>query len=360
RSTAHGVSAASSKTNASNLPNVDSLSDAMIHSFFASQSNIRQLDNEDLKQTDPDDLEEMELKLNTVSSPVNTVSSSFTTIDPEREIAQRNEFESMFGQARDANGNMIFTHVSVDGSTYVYLAGSIPVNAATLPNADLPTDPLMTNLEDTADTIIYSDAYDDEVEGGEADFNNLELIIVIDVKSAFLYGTIEEEVYVCQPPGFEDPHFSNKVYKVEKALYGLHQAPRASYETLSTYLLENRFRRGNIDKTLFIKKDKGDILFQVTPKVSHLPAVKRIFRYLKGQSKLGLWYPRDSPFDLESFLDSDYAGASLDKKSTTGCFLFLGKRPISWQCKKQTLVANSTTEAKYVAAANCCGQVLWI
>nr|GFB44646.1 hypothetical protein [Tanacetum cinerariifolium] len=82
----------------------------------------------------------------------------------------------------------------------------------------------------------------------------------IDVKSAFLYGTIEEEVYVCQPPGFEDPHFPNKVYKVEKALYGLHQAHRAWYEKLSTYLLENRFRRGTIDKTLFIKKDKGDIL----------------------------------------------------------------------------------------------------
>ncbi|GJY85542.1 putative ribonuclease H-like domain-containing protein [Tanacetum coccineum] len=79
-------------------------------------------------------------------------------------------------------------------------------------------------------------------------------------ESAFLYGTIEEEVYVCQPPGFEDPHFPNKVYKVEKALYGLHQVPRAWYETLSTYLIENGFRRGAIDKTLFIKKDKGDIL----------------------------------------------------------------------------------------------------
>ncbi|GJT15088.1 ribonuclease H-like domain-containing protein [Tanacetum coccineum] len=80
------------------------------------------------------------------------------------------------------------------------------------------------------------------------------------VKSAFLYGTIEEEVYVCQPPGFEDPQFPNKVYKVEKTLYGLHQAPRASYETFSTYLLENGFRRGIIDKTLFIKKNKCDIL----------------------------------------------------------------------------------------------------
>nr|GEU55821.1 retrovirus-related Pol polyprotein from transposon TNT 1-94 [Tanacetum cinerariifolium] len=82
----------------------------------------------------------------------------------------------------------------------------------------------------------------------------------MDVKSAFLYGTIEEEVYVYQPPGFKDPYLPNKAYKVEKALYGLHQAPKAWYETLSTYLLENRFKKGIIDKTLFIRKDKGDIL----------------------------------------------------------------------------------------------------
>ncbi|GJW93825.1 hypothetical protein Tco_0173497 [Tanacetum coccineum] len=100
--------------------------------------------------------------------------------------------------------------------------------------------------------------------------------------------------------------------------------------------------------------------FQVTPKVSHLHAVKRIFRYLKGQPKLGLWYPKDSPFDLEAYSDSNYAGASLDRKSITGGCQFLGSRLISWQCKKQTIVANSTTEAKYVATANCCGQVLWI
>ncbi|GKE32298.1 putative ribonuclease H-like domain-containing protein, partial [Tanacetum coccineum] len=76
------------------------------------------------------------------------------------------------------------------------------------------------------------------------------------VKSAFLYGKIEEEIYVCQPPGFEDPYFPNRVYKVEKALYGLHQAPRAWYETLSTYLLDNGFQRGKIDKTLFIRRVK--------------------------------------------------------------------------------------------------------
>ncbi|KAJ9550670.1 hypothetical protein OSB04_014715 [Centaurea solstitialis] len=273
----------------------------------------------------------------------------------------------------------------------------------------------------------------------------------MDVKSAFLYGKIEEEVYVCQPPGFEDPKFPDKVYKLRKALYGLHQAPRAWYDTLSTYLLENQFERGVIDKTLFIKKKGLDLLlvqiyvddiifgstkeelckefedlmhkrfkmssmgeltfflglqvkqkndgllinqskyvkdmltkfgfldaksastpmethkqltadvegeevdvyqyrsmigslmyltasrpdimfavcvcarFQVRPKESHLQAVKRIFRYLKGQPRLGLWYPYESPFELLSYTDSDYGA-----------------------------------EAEYVAAAQCCSQVLWI
>ncbi|GKD81356.1 putative ribonuclease H-like domain-containing protein, partial [Tanacetum coccineum] len=92
------------------------------------------------------------------------------------------------------------------------------------------------------------------------------VVYQMDVKSAFLYGKIKEEVYVYQPPGFEDPEFPDKVYKVEKALYGLHQAPKAWYETLSTYLLDNGFQRGQIDKTLFIKRVKGNILLvQVFP-----------------------------------------------------------------------------------------------
>ncbi|GKC03955.1 putative ribonuclease H-like domain-containing protein [Tanacetum coccineum] len=86
------------------------------------------------------------------------------------------------------------------------------------------------------------------------------VVYQMDVKSAFLYGKIEEEVYVCQPPGFEDPDFPDRVYKVKKALYGLHQALKACYETLSTYLLDNGIQRGKIDKTLFIKRHKGDIL----------------------------------------------------------------------------------------------------
>ncbi|GJZ73686.1 hypothetical protein Tco_0637832, partial [Tanacetum coccineum] len=98
----------------------------------------------------------------------------------------------------------------------------------------------------------------------------------------------------------------------------------------------------------------------VNLKVSHLYAMKRIFRYLKGQPKLGLWYPKDSPFDLVAYTDSDYVGASLDKKSTTRGCQFLGCRLISWQCKKQTVVENSTKEAEYVAALSCCGQLYLI
>nr|GEU48745.1 hypothetical protein [Tanacetum cinerariifolium] len=141
------------------------------------------------------------------------------------------------------------------------------------------------------------------------------MVYQMDVKSDFLYETIKEEVYVCQPPGFEDPDYPDKVYKVVKALYGLHQAPRAWYETLANYLLENGFQRRKIDQTLLIKKQKV------------------------------------------AYSDSDYAGASLDRKSTIRGCQFLGYRLISWQCKKQTVVATSSNEAEYVAAASCYAQV---
>nr|GEU33529.1 putative ribonuclease H-like domain-containing protein [Tanacetum cinerariifolium] len=173
------------------------------------------------------------------------------------------------------------------------------------------------------------------------------MVYQMDVKSTFLYGTIKEEVYFCQPIGFEYPDYPDKVYKVVKALYGLHQAPRAWYETLANYLLENGFQRGKIDQTLFIKKQKGDILlvqvyvddiiFRSTnkdlckvfeklmkDKFQMSSMVKRIFRYLKGKPHLGWWYPKDSLFNLVAYSDSDYAGASLDRKSTTGGCQFLG------------------------------------
>ncbi|GJY91517.1 putative ribonuclease H-like domain-containing protein, partial [Tanacetum coccineum] len=219
----------------------------------------------------------------------------------------------------------------------------------------------------------------------------------MDVKSAFLYGTIEEEVHMSQPLGFVDPKFPNKVYKVQKALYGLHQAPRAWYATLSTFLLKSGYRRGTIDKTLFIKKDKKDIMlvqFYVDDiifgsiKKSWCDEFKALMKSRFQMSSMGeltflldysgkqkewnlpyqdkstttgvLWYPKEIVICLVAYSDSDYAGANLDKKSTTGGCQFIGKRLISWQCKKQSTMATSTTEAEYVAAAHCCGQVLWI
>nr|GEV31094.1 hypothetical protein [Tanacetum cinerariifolium] len=197
------------------------------------------------------------------------------------------------------------------------------------------------------------------------------MVYQMDVKSTFLYGNIEEEVYVCQPSGFEDPDHPDKVYKVVKALYGLHQALRAWYETLATYLLENGFHRADERQVLDEFYGRTHILLGSSGKLASTPIdtekpllndpdVKRIFRYLKGKPHLGLWYPKDSPFDLIAYSDSDYAGASLDRKPTTGGCQFLGCRLISWQCKKQIVVATSSTEAEYVAAASCCAQVLWI
>nr|GEY20872.1 uncharacterized mitochondrial protein AtMg00810-like [Tanacetum cinerariifolium] len=118
--------------------------------------------------------------------------------------------------------------------------------------------------------------------------------------------------------------------------------------------------RSMIGSLTYLTSSRPNIMFvvcacaryQVNPKVSHHHVVKKIFRYLEGQPKLGLWYPKDSPFDLMAYTDSDYAGASLDRKSTTEGCQFLRCRLISWQYKKQTMVANSTTKAEYVAASS--------
>nr|GEW88583.1 hypothetical protein [Tanacetum cinerariifolium] len=124
--------------------------------------------------------------------------------------------------------------------------------------------------------------------------------------------------------------------------------------------------RSMIGSLIYLTSSRPDIMFavcacacfQVTSKISHLHAVKRIFRYLNGKPNLGLWYPKDSPFDLVAYSDSEYVSVSLDRKSTIGVCQFLGSRLISWQCKKQTVVATSSTKAEYVAGASCCAQVL--
>ncbi|GKB13579.1 hypothetical protein Tco_0847502 [Tanacetum coccineum] len=100
--------------------------------------------------------------------------------------------------------------------------------------------------------------------------------------------------------------------------------------------------------------------YQANPKDSHLVAVKRIFRYLKGTLNLGLYYLKGSGFDLKSYSDSDYAGCNLDRKSTSGGCQILGEKLVCWSAKKQSSVVMSSAEAEYVAAVECCAQVLWI
>ncbi|GJZ07462.1 retrovirus-related pol polyprotein from transposon TNT 1-94 [Tanacetum coccineum] len=199
------------------------------------------------------------------------------------------------------------------------------------------------------------------------------IVYQMDVKSVFLYGTIEEEVYVCQPPSFEDPQFPDKVYKKEDRIFInqdkyvadiLKNFDFTTVKATSTPIETNKalnkdeeaedvdvhLYRLTIRSLMYLTASKPNIMFsicacarfQVTPKTSHLYAVKRIFRYLKGQPKLGLWYLRDSPFDLEAFSDSDYAGSSFDRKSTIGGCQFLGKRLISWHVNKSNTIVDKT------------------
>ncbi|KAI3734963.1 hypothetical protein L6452_14445 [Arctium lappa] len=126
--------------------------------------------------------------------------------------------------------------------------------------------------------------------------------------------------------------------------------------------------RGMIGSLIYLTASRSDIMFatclcaryQANPKESHLSAVKRIFRYLIGIPYLGLWYPKLSSFDLTAYTDADHAGCKLDRKSTSGCCQLLGNKLVSWTSNKQNCVSTSTAEAKYVAAASCCSQVIWM
>nr|GEX23434.1 hypothetical protein [Tanacetum cinerariifolium] len=358
-------------------------------------------------------------------SPVESV-TGYRDLNAEFQIALKTAVMSTAGPSNDAISLTYRKTSDIDAS-------------------QLPDDLDMPELED----IIYSD--DEDVVGAEADFNNLESSIPVspiptiriykdhpvaqiigdlssttqtrsmtravkdqarieairlflayasfmgfmmyqmDVKSAFLYGTIQEEVYVCQPPGFEDPNHFDKVKQKKDGVFisqdkyvaeilrkfGLTKGKSASTPIdIDKPLLKDpdgedvdvHTYRSMIGSLMYLTSSRPDIMFavcayerfQVTPKSSHLHAVKRIFRYLKGKPHLGLWYLKDSPFDLVAYSDSDYASANLDKKYTTGGCQFLRCILISWQYKKLTVVATSSIEAEYVAAASCCAQVLWI
>nr|GFA82115.1 uncharacterized mitochondrial protein AtMg00810-like [Tanacetum cinerariifolium]GFA82136.1 uncharacterized mitochondrial protein AtMg00810-like [Tanacetum cinerariifolium] len=274
----------------------------------------------------------------------------------------------------------------------------------------------MPDLEDTTDlqnTRMFSGAYDDEVEenGFRRGIIDKTLFIKKDKSDILLVQVYIDEIIFGSTKKFLCTEFERLIHKKFQMssmgeltfFLGLQVMQKddgifisqdkyvadilkkfdfSSVKTASTPIETNKallkdeeaedmdvhLYRSVIGSLMYLAVSKPGIMFvvcacarfHVTPKVSHLHAVKSIFRYLKGQPKLGLWYPRDLPFDLEAFSDSNYAGASLDRKSTIGGCQFLRKRLISWQCKKQTVVANSTTKEKYVATANCCRQVLWI
>nr|GEZ94423.1 copia protein [Tanacetum cinerariifolium] len=155
------------------------------------------------------------------------------------------------------------------------------------------------------------------------------IVFQMDVKTAFLHGTLKEDVYVCQPEGFIDADHPSHVYKLKKALYGLKQAPRAWYDELSLFLLQNHFFKGTIDPTLFIRRFDNEILV-------------------------------DSGFELTGFSDADYAGFKDTFKSTSGGAQFLGEKLVSWSSKKQDCTALSSAKAEYVSLSACCAQVLWM
>nr|GEZ15868.1 retrovirus-related Pol polyprotein from transposon TNT 1-94 [Tanacetum cinerariifolium] len=219
----------------------------------------------------------------------------------------------------------------------------------------------------------------------------------MDVKTAFLYGPLKEEVYVNQPDGFVDPYHPDKVYRLKKALYGLKQAPRSWYDELSKFFLSKGFTKGiqihqsprgifinqakyaqeilvkhgmtscdgigtpmatkhldadlsatpvdqmkyhsKVEALMYLRASRPDIMhatcycarYQVQPTEKHLTAVKRIFRYLKDTIHMGLWYPKDTGFELTAFSDSDHAGCLDSRKSTSGGIQFLGgDKLVSW------------------------------
>nr|GEW71125.1 hypothetical protein [Tanacetum cinerariifolium] len=174
----------------------------------------------------------------------------------------------------------------------------------------------------------------------------------MDVKSAFLYGTIDEETLFIRK--HRGDFLLVQVY-VDDIIIGSSN-PQLFKEFKA--LMHEKFQMSAMGELTFflvyLTASRPDIMFavcacarhQVTPKECHLHAVKRIFRYIKGHPKLGLWYPKESPFDLVAYSDSYYGGATQDRKSTTGGCQFLGRRLISWHCKKQTIVATSTTKAE--------------
>ncbi|GJR12364.1 putative ribonuclease H-like domain-containing protein, partial [Tanacetum coccineum] len=310
-----------------------------------------------------DDAQKQDEDVNTASPDVNTGSLKLNVFGPSVSTTSPNEEDSTEEEPEVDLGNITNSYI-------------VPTTPSTRIHKDHPINNVIGEVQSTVQT---------------------RRMLKPTSEQGFLSGSNAGRTSAIQT--LTDPDHPDKVYKVVKALYGLHQAPRAWYETLANYLLENRFK-GKIDQTLFIKKQKkryfactgmssiGELTFflglQVQQKEEgifisqdkYVAEILKKFNYSDVKSA-------STPVDLEKplFKDGDaddvnvhlyrsvigslmyltasrpdiidYAGATQDRKSTTGGCQFLGNRLISWQCKKKTMVATSTTEAEYVAAASC-------
>nr|GEY83019.1 retrovirus-related Pol polyprotein from transposon TNT 1-94 [Tanacetum cinerariifolium] len=217
------------------------------------------------------------------------------------------------------------------------------------------------------------------------------------VRLFIAYAAHKEEVYVNQPNGFVDPYHPEKVYRLKKALYGLKQAPRHGmmnspnscypkdfpkiyqsphgiFINQAKYAQQILLKHGmtscdSIGTPMATKHLDADLSgtpvdqteYRTQPTEKHLTAVKRIFRYLKDTIHMGLWYPKDTGFELTAFSDSDHAGCLDSRKSTSSGIQFLGgDNLVSWSSKKHDFTSMSSAEAEYVSLSTCCSQVLWI
>nr|GEW16524.1 copia protein [Tanacetum cinerariifolium] len=207
----------------------------------------------------------------------------------------------------------------------------------------------------------------------------------MDVKSAFLNGFINVEVYVAQPPGFIDFEKPDHVYKLKKVLYGFKQAPKAWYGRFKAFLIKHEYKIGMVDNTLFTKKKSSnliiiqiyvdDILFGSTcqdicdefEKIMHdefemsmMDELNFFLRLQIKQMENGLWYPKGTDIETIVYADSNHARDYVEQKSTSSICTFVGCCLTYWFSKKRTAFAISTAEAKYVSAGKACQQALWM